>query len=25
MYKKGWHFVGTSLSGSGGQVVILER
>jgi len=25
MYKKGWHFVGTSLSGSGGRVVILER
>ncbi len=25
MYKKGWHFVGTSLSGSGGGVVILEK
>ena len=25
MYKKGWHFVGTSLSGSGGEVVILEK
>ena len=25
MYKKGWHFVGSSLSGSGGGVVILER
>ena len=25
MYKKGWYFVGTSLSGSGGEVVILEK
>ncbi len=25
MYKMGWKFVGTSLSGSGGQVVILEK
>jgi len=25
MYKKGWKFIGTSMSGSGGTVVILEK
>jgi len=25
MYKKGWKFIGTSASGSGGTVVILEK
>lgn len=25
MYKKGWRFVGSSMSGSGGAVIILEK
>ena len=25
MYKKGWRFIGSAMSGSGGGVVILEK
>jgi hypothetical protein len=25
MYKKGWRFVGSAMSGSGGEVIFLEK